>query len=258
MTLRGNTRACFERRFAAALLDHALPVPDGVTSREGSRSERRFGVYRANVSAALVEALAVRYPVVKRLVGQKFFRAMARDYALKNLPRSPVLIRYGGDYPEFIEGFGPAGSLPYLADVARLESAWWETYHAADAEPLPPAAFEAVPETRLADVRLAFVPAMRLLSSRFPVVSIWRTNTEDETVAPVDLAEPEDALVARPEMEVEVRRLPPGGYTFLAALRDGHSLGQAASDAMEADKRFNLADNLAGLIRSRIAAEILA
>lgn len=244
-------------RFAAAAIDPALPVPEGLTVRANAGLERRFGVYRSNVSAALVEALAVRYPVVKRLVGQKFFRAMTRDYALKNLPRSPVLIRYGGGFPDFIEGFGPARSLPYLADVAQLESAWWEAYHAADAEPVAPAAFDAIPGDRLADTGFALVPSMRLMSSRFPVVSIWRTNTEDETVSSVDLSEPEDALIARPEMEVEVRRLPPGAFAFLAALSGGHSLGKAASRAMAADSRFDITENLAGLIRSRIVARIL-
>jgi CheY-like chemotaxis protein len=46
-------------------------VPGGVTSWTQPLPAKRFGVYRNNVSGALVEALAVRYPVVKRLVGEE-------------------------------------------------------------------------------------------------------------------------------------------------------------------------------------------
>jgi hypothetical protein len=36
-------------------------------------------------------------------------------------PLSPILLKYGGRFPTFIETFRPTSSLPYLADVARLE-----------------------------------------------------------------------------------------------------------------------------------------
>ena len=61
---------------------------------------------------------------------------MARAYALAEPPRSPVLMDYGAGFADFIAGFAPAASLPYLPDVARIERAWREAYHAADAEPL--------------------------------------------------------------------------------------------------------------------------
>ncbi len=243
--------------FAAALIDRALPVPGGVTSWTQPLPAKRFGVYRNNVSGALVEALAVRYPVVQRLVGEEFFRAMARDYALHNLPRSPVLIYYGTDFPDFIAGFEPASSLPYLADVARLDSAHWESYHARDAAPVPQDAFASLDPATLANVAFEFLPSVRILSSPHPIVAIWRTNTEDAAVQPVNMTIAESALVARPEMAVEVRTLPAGAAIFLSALRDGKPLGEAAGEALIAAAGFNLSQNLAGLISARITARII-
>ena len=43
---------------------------------------------------------------------------------------------YGGDFADFVEGFAPAASVPYLAAVARLERARVQAYHAADSQPL--------------------------------------------------------------------------------------------------------------------------
>ena len=97
---------------------------------------KRFGVYRNNVIAGLVSSLAARFPVVGRLVGDEFFGAMARCYVIDQPPRSPVLLLYGDTFPEFIENFVPAGSIEYLADVARLEFAKGRAYHATDASPL--------------------------------------------------------------------------------------------------------------------------
>ena len=61
---------------------------------------------------------------------------MARAFIAQNRPRSAIIAEYGDDLPDFIEGFEAASSVPYLADVARIEMAWTQAYHAADAVPL--------------------------------------------------------------------------------------------------------------------------
>jgi hypothetical protein len=252
-----NGLARKETSFVAALLDSALPVPEGVTSRPGSNPKRRFSVYRNNVSSALIEAVAARYPVMNRLVGEDFFRAMTREYVLGHLPASPVLIGYGRDFPDFVSKFPPAAGLLYLADVARLESAYWEAYHAADAQPLDAAAFTAIAPERLASIRMEFIPSFFLITSTFPIVSIWHTNVHDAEVKPVDLSAGEDAAVARPELDVEIRRLPPGAAKFLETLKISHTLGDAAVAGAAAEAGFDLAHNLRGLIETRIVARFL-
>ncbi|NQD95269.1 DUF2063 domain-containing protein, partial [Pseudomonas sp. CrR25] len=122
--------------FAAALLDPQHPCPPDLTCWNGSAVEARFAVYRNNVFSSLVGALADSFPVVQQLVGEAFFGAMARVYVHRSPPRSPLLLHYGDDFPTFIEGFEPAGSLPYLADVARLERLRSRAYHAADSPSL--------------------------------------------------------------------------------------------------------------------------
>src|SRR5829696_7581086 len=126
----------FQRRFSQALLDRARATPPGIRSVGGWPAERRFSVYRNNVFVSLTEALVTRFPVCHALVGDEFFRAMARGFIELSPPRSPVLMTYGDDFGDFIETFPPARSVPYLGDVARLEAALTLAYHAADATPL--------------------------------------------------------------------------------------------------------------------------
>ena len=122
--------------FSAALLDPARPVPADVVGIGGTADRKRFAVYRNNVMVGLLDALQARFPVTARLVGEEFFRAMARVYAAARQPRTPLLMHYGDDFPDFIAGFEPAASVPYLADVARVECAWSQAYHAPEASAL--------------------------------------------------------------------------------------------------------------------------
>ena len=119
--------------FAAALCDPAAPPPAAIRGRRGAPDARRFAVYRNNVAVGLIGALEARYPVARRIVGPEAFRAMARAFVEAHKPRSPVLIAYGAVFPDFIEAQGPNPDLRRLADVARLENAWVEAYHAEDA-----------------------------------------------------------------------------------------------------------------------------
>src|SRR3546814_5214850 len=78
-------------------------------------------------------------------------------------------------------------TLPYLADVARIERAWIEAYHAAEAPALDPAALARFTPDELPALRLRLHPSVRLVRSRFPAMTIWRMNVGDGVPAPVDL-----------------------------------------------------------------------
>ena len=241
--------------FAAALLDPARPAPPGVVGPDGEESPRRFAVYRNNVAVALTDALRANFPATCRIVGEEFFRVMARAFALREPPDTPMLFDYGAGFPDFIDRFEPAGSAPYLADVARIERAWTEAYHAPEADALDPAALSRIPRDRAAGLRFTLHPSVRIVRSRFPALTIWRMNVADGVPAPVDLeAGGEDALIARPEADVEVRTIPAGGVAFMTALADGLNLVEAAKAALRAAASFDLAANLTALLGAGVFA----
>ena len=101
-----------QKAFAGAVLDAEAAVPTGLARKAEGAPSRRFGVYRNNVYAGLIDILAGRFPVVARLVGEEFFRAMARDYVEHEPPSSAVLLRYGAGFAGFIAGFPPARRCP--------------------------------------------------------------------------------------------------------------------------------------------------
>ncbi len=246
-----NDLAEVQREFATALLDPAAPVPSRLRRRGGKAPQKRFAVHRNNMIASLVAALAARFPVVHKLVGDEFFRAMARLYVINEPPRSPVLLLYGDTFPDFVKNFAPATSIEYLADVARLELARGRAYHAADASPIDRSVFSSLRPDELAGLRIALHPSVSLVGSQFPIVSIWEAHRTAQ-LATIREWVSESALVARPGLDVEVWRLPAGGYVFLGSLLRGMAMAAAADCAAAATAEFDVAENLAVLLRANV------
>ena len=233
--------------FAAALVDPTSGVPDGVTSARGEPDAARFAVYRNNVFVSLTRALAARFPVTERLVGSVFFAGMARVFAGERRPVSPLMHRYGDGFPDFIAGFGPAASLPYLPDVARIEAAWSRAYHAADDAAFGVEGLAALAPDRVGDARLAAHPSSTLIVSRHPAGSIWAAHQTDP-VGTLASHAPETVLVTRPGIDVAVHVLPARDGAFAAHLFAGRSLGDAAQAASDADDAFEFGSALVGLV----------
>ena len=248
--------ANLQTTFICARLDSAQPIPVAIRGATRRRADRRFAVYRNNVVAGLIDALAQRFPVVRRLVGDAFFEGMARVYVVTCPPASPIMLLYGESFPDFVENFAPTANVPYLSDVARLEMARGRAYHAADAASVEPRAFAALRAERLADLRFEFHPSVSIIKSPYPVVSIWRVNDDPDHAAPIAPWAPEAALVARPFGDVEVTRLAPGVAEFLLCLAQNGTTNDALRAGEEAAAGFDLVEAAQSLIMSRAVTRI--
>ena len=243
-----------QTEFTRALLDPAQPVPEGIIRPDGQTAGKRFDVYRNNVVLSLIRAMETSFPVIRKLVGDKFFDAMAGEFVRAHPPKTPLIMFYGDDFATFLENFPPVANIPYLADVARLEQARRVAYHAADDPVVAPEALGAVPPEALGDVTFALHSAAHVLRSPFPIFSIWRINSTDDQT-PVD-NHAEDVLISRPADDVVVQRLPSGGAVFLTALGAGQTLSDAAETATAAAPDFDLSQNIGGMLSAGIITEI--
>lgn len=213
-----------QSQFAQALLDPMAAVPAGLVDPQGRPAPRRFAVYRNTVAGSLTRALEAGFPTVRALVGAEFFAAMALVHLRTSPPRSRMLMLYGADFPDFLAEFPPVAHLGYLPDVARLELGLRESYHAADSQPLPESEFQRLLGDDISLLRLQLAPAVRLLRSSWPVVSIWEAH---HGKGPLPHRAAEDAIILRPEFDPRPSRLPRGGADFLAGVMAGRSLGES-------------------------------
>ncbi|MDB5640884.1 MAG: hypothetical protein JWN07_201 [Hyphomicrobiales bacterium] len=233
--------------FAHALLDADAPLPQGLRVRVGASAEARFAIYRNNVVSGLIDALAESFPATLRIVGEAFFRAMAQVFVRSAPPRSPVLRTFAQGFPVFLDAFPPAQEIACLADVARIEAARIDAWHAADAS--------ACTRTMSDDViaaRVTLHPSARLVLSPHPIVTIWRANAGASDVAPIEDWTAEQALVFRDANDaIQVESVSGAVAMFLQHLQDGATLGEAAQRAMAQAGEFDLTNALLLLIHSQ-------
>ena len=248
-----NSLGTVQTGFASALLNLEDPVPaDVVGPAPGKKAVKRFGVYRNNVLSGLIEAMAGIYPVVRDLVGEEFFNATCSIYIREHPPRSKLLIAYGDAFADFLEAFPPAAELPYLADVARLERAWLDAYHAADEKLFDPSDLQSIPPEQLGDVTFTFHPSAKLLRSEHPVFSIWSAHSEHGDSADLSHVEQQSqsVLMTRPQWQVSVTMLPEGADVFFEALMTGATLAEAAERAASHYEAFDFGQHFTGLLQT--------
>ncbi|WP_286828497.1 MULTISPECIES: DNA-binding domain-containing protein [Kordiimonas] len=132
----------------------------------------RLRIHQNNFRESLSEALLGIFPLCQALVGELFLRQALRHFVLEYPPVDAALYAYGRDVADFFGIYSAAKSVPYLADVARLE---WYTHELANAE-------EAVVYEDITAAQAAHEAGMdfalhdnaRVLDSNFPIYDLWQ------------------------------------------------------------------------------------
>lgn len=243
---------------STALLDPQALIPDDLVAWNGSKIDQRFNVYRNNVVSSLIDALAEVTPVVRALVGEEFFRAMAAVFVRASTPQSPCLSRYGDGFPEFIESFVPAKGVPYLSDMARFEIARLRSYHAADAQPIGRGDWGAAlaRSAGVQGLRVRIHPSVRTLRSAYSVLAIWRAHHDAVDLADTDPYKPESVLMWREDRDVRALHAEELSIQFVEMLMRGHTLSYAAQRVDTPDRPFDLASALRMLVELNVVIEI--
>lgn len=228
-----------QQALRAQLLGDALPPDD--------ERALRLAIYRNTCLSTLVNALRLSFPAVQRLVGVEFFDGSAREFIRRHPPASAWLNDYGAGFAGFLSGFVPAATLPYLADVARLEWTVNRALHADDAPGLDLARLAALHQSARSRVSFTAHPALSLLRLEFPADAIWRAVLDQDAaaMAAIDLASgPVHLLIERDASGVQVRRLNVARWQFTARLCAGEPLYSALDDGPDADISAWLAEHL--------------
>ncbi len=215
-----------------------------------------FAIYRNTVLKGCIDALQANFPAVTRLVGEEWFRAAAAVYARRELPTAPTLLTYGQTFPEFLAAFEPAGELPYLADVARVDRLWSEAHVAADDVAIEPAHLARLAPADMSRLTLRPHAAARWVwCDEYPIYTLWRRNRDcnSDSGAEIDWRG-EGVLLTRPHGAVNDQTLSREGAAFLSACADGLSIEGAAAAALEARP----ASDLAALINQFLQAGAFA
>ena len=192
----------FQRTFAKAIIGESQPTT--------SLRSQALAVYRNTSARGAIEALRASFPTVDALLGGEMFTEVALDFRREAPPTGPVLSDYGADLPAYLARQPWTSELPYLADVARLDWLWLESFLAANANMLP--------VTPGPGSRIMLHPAVRFAHLATPALTIWEAHRNP---CGFDELEPEwreeFALFSRPGFEVRAQSIGPACYRLLLA-----------------------------------------
>ncbi len=179
-------------------------------------------------------------------------------YVKSNLPQSCVLSTYGASFPDFVAQFPPVISLPYLADVARLEYAYVQIYHCRDSKPIDQNQISHLLMNvgHLTELSVCLRPAVFLLKSSFAIGSLWLAHQGSLDIAQISPLLPENILLIRPALDVEMLKLSNADASFIEALKDGVNLSESAAAAISIDANFNIIETLLLLLQHQLILSI--
>ena len=186
-----------------------------------------------------VDALRDDFPKLALLLGDGPFYAMAEDYLRAHPSQHASLSELGRALPAFLRTWSGEGGRTDLADLAALEWARAKVFEEANVEAAPSEQLRGFGRDELPQLRLRFVPALRLLRLEHELGALWQAL---EQGAPAGSPSPrgESVAVWRKGFEVLHAPLEADEAQALALASSGEPLGVVCeafalrSDAVEA------------------------
>jgi hypothetical protein len=245
---------------------HLIALPPGELEKVVTRSKaltaaERLAIYANAYHTRLLECLGEVFPILKRALGEEVFNGFAFGYLQEYPSRSYTLNDLGRHFPRYLEETRPpAGTMrddaddgvtaeesiglgddwpDFLIDLARLEWAIYEVFDGEGVEGRPLLQTDQlldISQEKLPGVRLATVPCLRLLATRFAVNDYYTAvrKAGDDEVPGIPAAA--DTFVALTRRNYVVRRynLSRSEFEILSALQRGETLERAIEVAAAA------------------------
>lgn len=237
-----------QRQFADTVLNADLPTPTGVVDPRGNVSPKRFDVYRNNVVVSLIEAMCDAFPAILNITGEEFFKAVAREFVIKNPPTSPLMMFYGQGFDAFLGSFEPTQSLAFLPDVAKIEMAWRRAYHAADVDPLQASELGRLTEEQLAAAQFSHHPSVNLIHSAYAAVDMWKVARGHQPADTMSSGA-QIGLICRAAYDVHVEAIDRPTADLLECIQTGATFGSAVEVVLMRHPDFNLSHFISNALR---------
>jgi hypothetical protein len=207
-------------------LEHIIASDDRLSARE------RIEIYANAYFFRLLDVFKEDYPALLAVIGDTNFHNLITGYLIHHPPTAPSVFYAGRHLPEFLCTHPMGERWPFLADLATLERATLDVFHAADAQPLSHEAARAIPPQNWPAIRFQLHPAARLLDLAWTVDLLLRAvmasnawRTPEHSATPI--------LVWRSNSQVYYREMERAEYLALQLATDGATF-DAACEAIVA------------------------
>jgi hypothetical protein len=225
MSKKNQKLATLQREFSSHLLkENDLDILKSLPYSQ-QESLARLNIYRNNVMGNFESVLSSIFEVVKKIVGDKYFDQLVREYILLYPSTSGNLDYYGDSFPKFIKQKTKEHKLLYLEDISELELLYHKSYFAKDAKKtFDIERFQKISPERYKDLSFEIHPSCYLFSSKFPIFSIWKNNIEDLQKKITISDNGEYVLIERADNSSSITKLSEEEFLFLSYIKAKNKL----------------------------------
>ena len=189
-----------QARFIAVLQQGPAAFPDGLFADLPDRAMLGLKAHANTISHARLVALEDSFPRTRDAMGHNAFNLASRDFIELPDVRARKLMHIGQGFPLFLAANRADQA---HCDLAAVEWAWLQSYHAADATPLQLADLAGLDETDLLDLPIIMHPATRLVHVQSDIGAVL-PELEGATTP-----DARNLLITRPDAQVLLHPLGP-------------------------------------------------
>jgi hypothetical protein len=191
----------------------------------------RLEVYRNNVFGGFDSVLEIMYPATKQLVGADYFQNLCSKYHQQYPSTSGNLDEYGKYFSKLIGDLKNQHNLAYLRDLAALEWRYHLAYFIKDVEAFDLEKFQKLKQKDLFKVKFKLHPSCHLISSRYPIYSIWEfSNKKNNKKLNLENLNHQFILIERANWQVNIHNLSEPEFLFLKQLKNQKNIYQVYQD----------------------------
>ncbi|HEY6419723.1 MAG TPA: putative DNA-binding domain-containing protein [Candidatus Binataceae bacterium] len=184
----------------------------------------RVDIYADAYFYRLLDAAKEDFPATLKVFGESGFHNLLTGYLIDYPPTEPSIFYAHRFLADFVRSHPIRGKAPYVADLAALERALVEVFHAAEAPALDAAAMRAIAPAKWPALRMRTHPAVMILSLQWRVADVLRAVEQGRDFEPV-VHEPVEVLVWRRNSRVYYREIEATEARALAVAVGGGARG---------------------------------
>jgi hypothetical protein len=251
--------ADFQDAFVASLLHPNRTIKTserqaGGMALSGIRA-KHFSAYRELILADLRLILIEVYPTVAKLMLAEDFARVGNAFFLQYPPTSVNPVSLTELFATFLEQLiasepGALAKQGYLPDLATLDYGCYQALNAVDANAITTRMFTDISPEMLTVRKIHLHPACFWLSSDYAIYDLWRHQQTDPHTVLFEREYPQEVVIIRRKLQVEVHRADIGLVKMLDALDAGETLNVALLQGTLADPRFNAVGAMQFLIQN--------
>ena len=210
-----------QARVVACLQQGPAHFPADLFAQSKERALLGLKAHANTISHARLVALEQAYPRVHEHIGHKAFHALSRAYIEQDSILACDINGLPSAFPAFLANQGcDAGTI----DLARIEWAWLDSYHSAEAEPLALGDIAGLAEPELLALPLAAHPAMRLIPLSAPL---------SPALPELAASDPAALMIVRPQAQVLFHPLDATEQAIATRIAACKTMGNLLDHALE-------------------------